>query len=313
MCVSLTDDPSCSTHMPLHALVTRRPWDSDPATALARHRVARSGQRPPGGTLTLLAAAAWHPWVATVTSGTSGQEGKRSVGGGRAREVKLSVVVACNQTENPQNLLLKSPNFKLYSLCDGPRASVRAGVCVCVVFCIHVGRAGGYKDKWKQMDTLLHLDYHIKPLISALRMLPLQFRFSVNFISFSLIYVEFFLPFYYLIIILLSSYSLLSVISMHDCIATLSHCNLYISFIIWPVLKCNDSWAHVCWITVWRGLIPLTVFALISLRTGGAAVVIKSLRYTGRTETRHQRRFDRNYFSQVIKHMILYTTKKEEI
>lgn len=73
LCVSLTDDPGCSTHMPSHALVTRRPRRPDPATALARDRVARSGQRPPRGTLTLLTAAARHPRVTVVTSGTPRQ------------------------------------------------------------------------------------------------------------------------------------------------------------------------------------------------------------------------------------------------
>lgn len=72
-CVSLTDDPGCSTHMPVHALVTRRPGRPGPAAALAGDGVTRSSQCPPGGTLTLLAAAAWHPWVTVVTSGTPGQ------------------------------------------------------------------------------------------------------------------------------------------------------------------------------------------------------------------------------------------------
>lgn len=73
LCVSLTDDPSWSTHMPAHALVTRRPRCPDPAAALACDRVTRSGQRPPRGTLTLLAAAACHLWVTMVTSSTPGQ------------------------------------------------------------------------------------------------------------------------------------------------------------------------------------------------------------------------------------------------
>lgn len=82
LCVSLTDDPSRSTHMPVHALVTRLPRCPDPATALTRDRVTRSGQRPPQGTLTLLAVAAWHPRVTVVTSGTSGQGGHSKKGKG---------------------------------------------------------------------------------------------------------------------------------------------------------------------------------------------------------------------------------------
>lgn len=60
--------------MPFHALVTQPSRRPHPATALARDRVARSGQRPPGSTLTLLTAAAWHAGVAMVTGGTPGQK-----------------------------------------------------------------------------------------------------------------------------------------------------------------------------------------------------------------------------------------------
>lgn len=70
LCVSLTDDPRWSTHMPIHALVTRHPRCPNPATALARDRVTWSGQRTPQGTLTLLTVAAWYPWVTMVTGGT---------------------------------------------------------------------------------------------------------------------------------------------------------------------------------------------------------------------------------------------------
>ncbi|TNN39891.1 hypothetical protein EYF80_049944 [Liparis tanakae] len=54
--------------MPVHALVTRRPRGPEPAAALAGDGVTWSGQRPPGGTLTLLAVATWHPWVTVITS-----------------------------------------------------------------------------------------------------------------------------------------------------------------------------------------------------------------------------------------------------
>lgn len=73
MCVSLTDDPSCSTDMPVHALVTRLSPCPNPAAALARDRVTWFWQRPPQGTLTLLAAASWHLWVTMVTSSTPEQ------------------------------------------------------------------------------------------------------------------------------------------------------------------------------------------------------------------------------------------------
>lgn len=59
--------------MPVHALVTRLPRSPDPAAALACDRVTWSRQRPPQGTLTLLAAAAWHLRVTMVTSRTPGQ------------------------------------------------------------------------------------------------------------------------------------------------------------------------------------------------------------------------------------------------
>lgn len=76
LCVSLTDDPSWSTHMPGHALVTRLPRCPNPAAALACDRVTWSRQRPPQGTLTLLTVAARHLRVTMVTSSTPGQ-GKR--------------------------------------------------------------------------------------------------------------------------------------------------------------------------------------------------------------------------------------------
>ena len=90
LCVSLTDDPSRSTHMLLHALVTRPPRCPDPATALAGDRVTWSRERPPQGTLTLLTATARHPRVTMVTSRTPGQGDH-----GKMERVKNSV--ACNQ------------------------------------------------------------------------------------------------------------------------------------------------------------------------------------------------------------------------
>lgn len=68
--ISLTDDPRWSTHMPLHALVTRLPRRPIPAAALARDWVAWPRKRSPGGTLTFLAAASLCPRATTVACGT---------------------------------------------------------------------------------------------------------------------------------------------------------------------------------------------------------------------------------------------------
>lgn len=70
--------------MPVHALVTRLPRCPDPAGALACDLVTWSRQRPPRGTLTLLAAATRHSRVTMVPSRTPGreepqEEGRRSL------------------------------------------------------------------------------------------------------------------------------------------------------------------------------------------------------------------------------------------
>lgn len=105
LCVSLTDDPSWSTHMPVHALVTRLPQSPDPAAALACNRVTWSGQCPPQGTLTLLTVASWHPWVAMVTSGTPGQWDKWET-------KSVTTIVACYYRLNHLNNTAKnSYNF----------------------------------------------------------------------------------------------------------------------------------------------------------------------------------------------------------
>lgn len=91
LCVSLTDDPSWSTHMPVHALVTRLPRCPDPATALAGDMVTGSRQCPPQGTLTLLTVTARHLRVTMVTSSTPGQ-------GDHGKKERVKNCVVCNQS-----------------------------------------------------------------------------------------------------------------------------------------------------------------------------------------------------------------------
>lgn len=93
--VSLTDDPSWSTHMPFHALVTRLSRCPGPAAALACDWVTRSRQCPQQGTLTFLTVSAWGLWVTVVTCGTPGWEGNH------VKEEVLVCIITCvvlNQT-----------------------------------------------------------------------------------------------------------------------------------------------------------------------------------------------------------------------